>query len=255
MRGHDEVAYAPRVTLRGLALALALALALCAACRPPVPPCAWPGAGVTVVVDGAATLVRRDLDDTGALFTAALPTDDAYRAFRARVRADGAELRRPIADRAPAADDAARELWRREDHNAEQVLTGEAGQLRPIRCLEALAFHPERESIVLVLRRDARTRIYVGASDQMFPPKSVYGLDQARADVAAGWQVEVVLHNHTVQRRGDRIALGVPTLSTGDVSLLRNLVGDPGLGEAWVSNGVYTAVVPAADFRLFLGRD
>lgn len=237
--------------LRGLAIALVLA----AACRPPAAPCAWPVAGAIVVSEGAATLVRRDLDDTGALFADALPADEAYRGFRARVRADGAELRRPIADRAPPADDAERELWRREDHNAELVLGGEAGQLRPARCLEALAFHAERESIVLVLRRGAQTRIYVGASDQMFPPKSVYGLEQARADVAAGWRLDVVLHNHTVQRRGDRVALGVPTLSTGDVSLFRNLVTDPGLAEAWVTNGVYTAVVPTTDFRLFLGRD
>jgi len=254
VREHDDVAYAPRVNLRGRPLALVLAM-IATACRPPAQPCAWPVAGVTVVRDGAATLVRRDLEDTGALFTPSLPTDDTYRAFRARVRADGAELRRPTADRAPPADDAERELWRREDLNAELVLAGEAGQLRPIRCLEALTFHRARESIVLVLRRDARTRIYVGASDQMFPPKSVYGLDQARADVAAGWRLDVVLHNHTVQRRGDRVALGVPTLSTGDVSLLRNVATDPGLGEAWVTNGVYTAVVPATDFRRFLGRD
>ena len=250
------MSYPRRVITRRLLLGLVAATAAAAAaCRPPrATTCAWPVPGTVVARDGAATLVRHDLDDTGALFTAALPDDEAYRAFRARVRADGAELRQPIADRAPPADDAEREVWRREDHNGELVRSGKAGSLRPARCLEALTFVPERETIVVVLRREARTRIYVGASDQMFPPKSVYGIDQARADVADGWRLDVLLHNHTVQRRGDRMALGMPSLSTADVSLFRNLV-DLGLGSAWVTNGVYTAVVPAADFPLFLGRD
>lgn len=214
-----------------------------------------PSERTVVVTDGAARLERWDLADTGALFTPALPEDPAYRAFRDTVRADGAELRHPIADRRPPTDDAEREIWRREDHNAALVLSGQAATLRPVQCLEALIFDPERETIVLALRRGTRTRIYVGTSDQMFPPKTVYGTTQAAADVTDGWRFDVVLHNHTVQRRGDRIALGMPTLSTADVSLFRNLVDDLGLRSAWVTNGVYTAEVPAADFPRFEGRD
>jgi hypothetical protein len=211
-----------------------------------------------VVTDGAARLERWDSTDAGqagVLFTTALPDEPAYRAFRDTVRADGAELRRPIADRAPPADDAERELWRREDHNAELVMSGKAGTLRPVQCLEALTFVSDRETIVLVLRRGDALRLYVGSSDQMFPPKSVYGTTQAAADVADGWRLDVVLHNHTVLRRGDKLALGMPTLSTADVSLFRHLVADLGLGGAWVTNGVFTAEVPATLFPLFLGRD
>jgi hypothetical protein len=206
---------------------------------------------VLVRRDGAATLTRWDLDDTGALFTATLPDDAAYRAFRDHVRADGAELRRPIADRAEPKDDAEREMWRREDHNADLVMDGRAGSLRPVQCLEALAFQPERESMVLVLRRGTQTRIYLGRGDQMFPPKSVYGTSEAAADVADGWRFDVVLHNHTLQKRGDRIALGMPTLSTSDVSFFLNLDA----ASAWVTNGVYTVEVRAAEFPRFLGRD
>lgn len=224
-------------------------LVLLSACGSP--PCALPAGGTIVRRDGAATLTRWDLDDAGALFTAVLPDDPHYRAFRARVTADGAELRTPIADRPEPKDAAEREMWRREDHNAHLVTSGRAGTLRPVRCLEALAFHPDRESIVLVLRRETTTRIYLGRSDQMFPPKSVYGTDEAAEDVAAGWRFEVVLHNHTRQHRGDRVALGMPTLSTADVSLFRNLA----VGSAWVTNGVYTAEVRATDLPLFLGRD
>ncbi|HUQ06324.1 MAG TPA: hypothetical protein VM261_27665 [Kofleriaceae bacterium] len=218
-------------------------------------PCAWPTPGTVVFSEGEASLVRHDVTDTGALFTAAQPDDPDYADFRARVRRDGAELREPVADRAPPADDAERELWRREDHNSALVMSGKAGSLRSVQCLEALAFVPERETIVLVLRKDAATRLYVGTSDQMFPPKTVYGTTQAADDVAGGWRFDVVLHNHTVRTRGAGIALGMPTLSTSDVSLFRNLVTDLGLRAAWVTNGVYTAEVPAADFPLFLGRD
>jgi hypothetical protein len=246
---------------------IALAAALAAACggapsptATPAPAerataCAWPVPGTVVVAEGEATLVRRDLTDAGALFTPTLPDDPDYVEFRSRVRADGAELREPIADRTPPADDAERELWRREDHNSALVMSGKAGTVRPIQCIEALTFVPERESIVIVLRKGDATRLYVGTSDQMFPPKAVYGTVQAAADVAAGWRFDVLLHNHTVQRRGDGIALGMPTLSTADVSLARNLVADHGLRAAWVTNGVYTAEIPAADFPLFLGRD
>jgi hypothetical protein len=251
-----------------LAVAVAVAVAVgVVACREPAavrdpgepsPRCAPPAKREVVVSDGAARLERWDSTDAGeagALFSTTLPDDTAYRVFRDTVRADGAELRRPIADREPPIDDPTREMWRREDHNAELVMSGKAGRLRPMQCLEALTFVPDRETIVLVLRRGEALRLYVGTSDQMFPPKSVYGTTQAAADVADGWRLDVVLHNHTVQRRGAKIALGMPTLSIADVSLFRHLVAELGLAGAWVTNGVFTALVPAADFPLFLGRD
>jgi hypothetical protein len=105
---------------------------------------------------------------------------------------------------------------------------------------------------VLVLRRGDRLRLYFGAGDQLFPPKTVYGFDEAAADVAAGWTLEVALHNHTLVRRGDRPALGTPTLSTHDVHLLRHKVADLGLRSAWVTNGVYTVEVAAAELDQFL---
>lgn len=114
-----------------------LAIVLLAACHPPAPAatpaprCVLPPGRTVVATDGAARLERWDLADNGALFTPALPDDPVYRAFRDTVLTDGADLRRPIADRPPPADDAEREMWRREDHNAELVMSGQAGTLRP----------------------------------------------------------------------------------------------------------------------------
>jgi hypothetical protein len=74
--------------------------------------------------------------------------------------------------------------------------------------------------------------------------------------VAAGWQYWIALHNHPFQTRSDGTrALGVPVLSTSDVSLLGGLAARLGLREAWVTNGMNTGVVPAASLVKFSGRE
>ena len=146
---------------------------------------------------------------------------------------------------------------------------GGAGRVRRIQCLDAAVFAYQHarhdqlvqptELIVMVLRKTiadrAMLRIYFGASDVMFPPKSVYGLDHARRDVADGWQLAVHLHNHTIQQRAGRPALGTPCPSTSDVGLLRGVAADLGLASVWVTNGMYTAEVPAGALARFHTRD
>lgn len=114
--------------------------------------------------------------------------------------------------------------------------------MRPIHCLEAILFARQHrrysqltqptEFIASELRKrvDGRdlVRIYAGASNEMFPPKAFYGFDLVERDVAAGWQLDSVLHNHTVRRVGGRVL---------------------------VANGVYTGEVPAEALPLFLTRD
>ncbi len=96
------------------------------------------------------------------------------------------------------------------------------------------------------MTRGDRVRVYVGAGSEMFPPKAVYGLVQVEGDVADGWQLVAVLHNHTIQTHGGKPALGQPVPSTSDVALLRGLAAKLGMREARVTNGVYTGVVSAA---------
>jgi hypothetical protein len=79
----------------------------------------------------------------------------------------------------------------------------------------------------------------------MFPPKSVYGFDVVEEHLADGWRWWYAIHNHTIQRNGERLALGSPTLSTSDVHLMHNLAGDGGLESARVTNGFYTFTVAA----------
>jgi hypothetical protein len=98
-------------------------------------------------------------------------------------------------------------------------------------------------------------RIYFGAGDTMFPPKTVYGLDEAKADIAKDWRLAVHLHNHTIQKRAGRHALGSPAPSTSDVGLLRGVTEELGLETVWVTNGMFTGVVPAGELARYRTRD
>jgi hypothetical protein len=62
-------------------------------------------------------------------------------------------------------------------------------------------------------------------------------------------------HNHTVQKNRGRPALGQPVLSTSDVQLLRGLAADLGMREARVTNGLYTACVPATQLSALETRE
>jgi hypothetical protein len=159
--------------------------------------------------------------------------------------------------------EAEREVWRRETANV-ALMYGGGGDVRAVSCLEAALFALQdarysqltqpSEFVAQILRKDGRLKIYFGAGDGPVPPKRVYGIDEAAADVAAGWTYSAVLHNHTLQRRGPTLALGVPVPSTSDVSLFAGLVARLGLREVWVTNGIYTGVVSAANLVKFSGR-
>lgn len=197
-----------------------------------------------------------------------LPSDSAFLAYREAIRADGGDLKRPIADQPTPASPAEAEIWRNERFNNELAQGGEVGSIQPVTCLDALFFayqnarvaqleHPT-EFLVSVLRREiageTRLAAVFGAGGEMFPPKSVYGFDVVDEYLADGWHYWYALHNHTLQRNGERLALGNPTLSTSDVQLTRGLVADRRLESARVTNGFYTFSVGADEIGRFRSR-
>lgn len=234
--------------------------------------CALPAPQV-VRENGAAVLLEWRLQDQDVFHQPALPNDSAFLAYRAAVRADGADLRDPVADDPEPGNAEEAALWEDEDYNHELARSGAVGSIRPITCLDALLFAHQNarvpelttptEFVASVLRRQTpdpaggpRTELAVifGAGNEMFVPKEVYGFDRASALVAEGWEYVYVLHNHTLQTNGDRIALGRPTLSVSDVHLTRNLVANRGLESARVTNGFYTFTVPAGQLPLMRSR-
>ena len=230
--------------------------------------CRWPAPPIVEHRDGAGILLRWQLPASDVLFQPVLPHHPAFLAYRATIRADGGALRRPIADEPVARTDQERAIWAKERANGELAHSGQVGRIAPIQCLDALLFAWQHqrysqldrptEFIASVLRKSAgdtdQLLVVFGASDQMFPAKAFYGFDVVDRYRADGWQFWYVLHNHTVQKNGERWALGNPVLSSSDVQLMRNLAAGRGLQSARVTNGFYTYSAQAAEFSRLQGR-
>jgi hypothetical protein len=82
--------------------------------------------------------------------------------------------------------------------------------------------------------------VVFGAGLEMFVPREVYGLDVVEQRLDEGWSYWYAIHNHTLQRNGDLLALGVPVPSTSDIGLNRSLAERFGLDSVRVTNGFYT---------------
>ena len=227
------------------------------------PRCVLPPDPTVVKQDGNAVLLRWELPAEDFWFEPGIPDDPKYLAYRKTIREHGADLERPIADEAAAKTDEEREMWKRERQNGE--LAFGAGRVRRVVCLDAALFAYQHarydqlvqptEFVAAVLRRQAMLRIYFGAGDMMFPPKAVYGLDESKADVAKDWKLAAHLHNHTIQKRAGKHALGTPAPSTSDIGLLRGVAEELGLEAVWVTNGMFTGVVPATALAKYRARD
>ena len=166
------------------------------------PRCAIPVEPTIVLRDGGAVLLTWEFPAAAVHEQHVLPDDSAFLAYRAAVRADGADVRRPVADRDVPRTEAEAENWRKEDRNHELAQSGEVGSIDPITCLDALLFAYQNERVpqleqpteflASVLRRvvDGRTELAVvfGAGREMYPPKSVYGFDVVERYRAGGWR-------------------------------------------------------------------
>lgn len=227
------------------------------------PQCVLPPDPKVVKQDGNAVLLRWEMPADDFWFGAGVPDDPKYLAYRHAIREAGADLARPIADEPTANTDEEREMWKREHENAE--LTFGSGRVRRVGCLDAALFAYQHgrydqlvqptEFVATVLRRQGMLRVYFGAGDMMFPPKAVYGIVESKADVAKDWRLVVHLHNHPIQQRAGKHALGTPSPSTVDVALLRNVAEDLGLETVWVTNGMFTGEVPAKELAKYRTRD
>jgi hypothetical protein len=202
------------------------------------------------------------------VLTPQLPDQPAFLDYRAAIERDGADLRRPVSDPPVITDDAVSAIWRDEFFNRDLVFDRGVGSVDPISCLDALLFARQAqrvsqvdrptEFIASVLRKETEsgTHLFVifGAGSEMFVPRGWYGFEFIPDLLAKGWSYWYVVHNHTVQRNGDRLALGVPVPSTSDVQLLRNLARDLGLKSVRVTNGFYTFSAAADELARFRAR-
>lgn len=99
-----------------------------------------------------------------------------------------------------------------------------------------------------------RAAIRDAGGEDMFPHKSLYGIDRIERAIADGWELWAALHNHTVKEHRGRPRLGVPVPSTSDVDISRSVARDLGLRQVRVTNGFYTIEVDAAELGELQGR-
>ena len=228
------------------------------ACRMPLQP-------TTILDHDGAVLETWELRLESVLTSTALPQEPSFLSYRAAIEGDGADLMRPIADPPVIQTEAEAAVWRDEYFNNDLAFDEGIGSIDPISCLDALLFsrqasrfsqleHPT-EFVASVLRRDSETGtdllVVFGAGSEMFVPKEVYGFDVVRDFLAEGWTYWYVIHNHTVRKNGDLLALGVPVPSTSDVQLSRNLADELGLDSVRVTNGFYTFSASVGELGAF----
>lgn len=229
------------------------------------PNCRFPDAPETALEDQGLVLRiwRFAWDDLYARPT--LPTDPAFHAYRAAVRAAGAEEPYPALHVPDGVDATEAGVWRDEAFNNELAYSGVVGTIEPVTCLDALIFAHQNarvpqlerptEFVASILRRGSggqdEVAVVFGAGRELFPPSSVHGLDIVGDHLDRGWRYWYLLHNHTLQDNG---ALGVPVPSTSDVGMVRSLAETRGLERVRVTNGFYTFDAGIDELRGFRGR-
>ena len=121
-------------------------------------------------------------------------------------------------------------------------------------CLEAhlLSYQAARfplyeqpsEIVALIVRRaddsGREVKVYIAADGDATPPKPHPALASIESDVAAGWSLYAVFHNHTFDHSEDRGLLPVAAPSASDLQVTAPLVERLGLERMLVSDGFST---------------
>jgi len=146
--------------------------------------------------------------------------------------------------------------------NNRLVAARAAEWIRPANCLEkalqqvqdrridTFASPTEFAAVVLRSADGARLRIYFYTVNQDGIGRMTPVSAPAIADHQAGWKVLGALHNHAFHP--GQPELNGPLAPSGpDAQFNANFAESAGLAEAWITNGLHTARIPAAAFGLF----
>ncbi len=198
-----------------------------------------------------------DVPDAAVYWSDADPVDPAFARFKAGV-ARHVRVTDPVAllRASPGFDNA-----RLKANNA-LVADRAADWIAPAGCLEKLlvsvqharvdTFARPTEFAAVVLRSPdrSRLRLYYLTIDQDGIGRMSPLTEPALADVKAGWNVEIALHNHAFHP-GQPSLDGVVAPSEADAQFAVNFAGEAGLQSAWITNGLHTSRIPASAFGLF----
>ena len=227
-------------------------------------PCAFDTAATMISTSGAdhepgSTLFQVwELDDSAAFWATETPDSPGYAAFERHLKGSGLETdaaallrveRQPgesaadLFNRGVALDRA--ETWIGPANCLERLLIGMQNERMPI-----LETSTEFAAVILRSADARRVRIYHFAKNTAGFGGLGELLVPVGSDRRAGWTVHAFLHNHNF-RSGRGVSSGVTAPSAGDAQSQLSLAEGLQLQEAWITNGLDTIRIPAAEFRLF----
>ena len=215
-----------------------------------------------VVAEGPSSLLQYwVVDNAPWLNEATLPASPALREFRERISSTIDTNARRLLERQVAQLDGG------DDANLRLVLSGEAGSLRPMSCLEALllATQAERtraqgssmydnptEFVAYVLQRGDTLKVWYYTVDQA----GIRGLGTIHGpveeDVRGGWSPVRSIHNHNFFPDSEPFCCGV-TPSLADVESARIMRDAIGVPQFVITNGFDSVEISAAELDRFSG--
>lgn len=228
----------------------------------PAPLCAFTSPPAVQVDAPASFLQVWEEPDRPELHTSALPDSPSLQAFRKEIAA--------VVDTAAAAflETQLPLVTGGDADNVRLVLSGEAGTIRPMTCLEGLLmatltdrslargttlFTDPTEFVSYVLERDGMLRVWFYTVDMA----GVRGLgtlhEPVTADLEDGWTMVENIHNHNVFPGAEMVLGGVAPSAT-DMQLFRNMRQTLGLTRASIVNGFHALEMTGDDLARFVGH-
>ncbi|TFL15345.1 hypothetical protein CSC67_01020 [Pusillimonas caeni] len=188
------------------------------------PACAFPSEA-KVLKDRNGALLKVWRFKASTKYTASsVPEDSGLLEYQRYIASLGGDAKRPPLKVPAALSDEEKQIWDAEVRNNESIHHSQIGSIEPISCLDALLFSEQNrrvpqidaptEFIASVLSRvdqgEHQLLVVFGAGLDMFPPKSVYGLEVVQEAVGDGWEYSYMIHNHTIQNHLNDPVPGVP---------------------------------------------
>ena len=215
-----------------------------------------------VVQDQPASFLQYwEEPDRAELWEAGLPDAPSLHAFRDRIAAELDVDPRVLLERQLP------QVTGGDAENVRLVLAGAAGMIRPMNCLEGLLlaaqtdrsvargttmYEDPTEFVGYVLRRGGALKVWFYTVDMA----GVRGLgtlhDPVAADLAAGWEMVMNIHNHNFFP-GAEMVLGGVVPSATDVQLFQNMGPSLGLTRGSITNGFDSIEMDAGDLERFSG--
>lgn len=239
---------------KAFVLAVLMALSVHKPAAQPASGCAFSQKPVILMQKGEAhkpgsrLLQFWDMEDRPILWSPASPQSSGHGDFAAKL------------ERRVAETDALKLLAQSPTANNKLVAANFRRWIHPATCLEKLlqgtqhqrldTFATPTEFASFVLRSQRRLRIYYYTVNQDGIGSMTPLTDPVRRDLKEGWRVLLALHNHNFHP-GQPGLNGIPAPSVPDAHFTNAVGKELGLQEAWITNGVNTARIPAAAFADF----